>query len=64
MKINKIIIVILCIILIVSLASCGAMDLVSTEAKEVNAFVTEIYCGVRGYFVTVEYDGARNQWNN
>lgn len=64
MKTNKIISIIFSIILIISLTSCSYNNLVSTEVNEVDAFVTDMYEGRFEYFVTVEYDGAKNQWNN
>ncbi len=63
MKANKIITIILSIILVVSLTGCNS-GLVSTEVKEVNAFVTDVYANCFGYFITVEYDGVKNEWNN
>lgn len=63
MNVRKITAIILSIILIILLTGCGN-DLVSTEVKEVNAFVTNVYSTRYGDGITVEYDGAKNSWDN
>lgn len=63
MKINKMTAIILSIILIILLTGC-VDDLVSTEVKEVNAFVTNVHSNRDGDWITVEYDGAKSCWDN